>query len=151
MARKWRNIPPPSRLSQILAHLKQEPRPVLTNLKSLHLTYASRNNHFGARHFVKDDLPRIRHANPSLDIKVDRLPVTKEDTLEPKMVVELENGTTHTVNMEGKWSNTIFSELMDVAAGPWWQQWKAENPNAPPTPMSVPRPQKKTGAAAVLP
>ena len=40
----------PSRLSQILKSLKAEPRPVLTpSLKSLKLTYAVRNDHFGAR------------------------------------------------------------------------------------------------------
>jgi len=40
----------PSRLSQILQKLKADPKPVLTpSLRSLKLTYAPRNNHFGAR------------------------------------------------------------------------------------------------------
>ena len=40
----------PSRLSQILQKLKAEPKPVLApSLRSLKLTYAKRNDHFGAR------------------------------------------------------------------------------------------------------
>ena len=50
MPRKPKTIPGPSRLSRILAHLMQEPRPFLPNLKSLQLTYAYRNDHFGARY-----------------------------------------------------------------------------------------------------
>ena len=49
MARKIKTIPGPSRLSLMLARLKAEPRLLLPNLKSLKLTYAFRNDHFGAR------------------------------------------------------------------------------------------------------
>lgn len=42
-------LPGPSRLSQILKHLQQEPIPTLPALSSLRLTYALRNDHFGAR------------------------------------------------------------------------------------------------------
>ena len=40
----------PSRLSQILQALKKEPRPQLDTVKSLKLTLAFRNDHFGARY-----------------------------------------------------------------------------------------------------
>ncbi|KAI0757545.1 hypothetical protein C8Q80DRAFT_1216138 [Daedaleopsis nitida] len=151
MPRKPKTIPGPSRLSGILARLNQEPRPHLPNLKSLKLTYAFRNDHFGARHFVKEDLPRIRYANPAVDIQINKLPKTKEEVWKPEMIVELKNGTTLALDIEGKWSSAIFHELMDISAGSWWQRWKNEQvaaglPSTPPPP-----PQRKSGAAAVLP
>lgn len=41
------------------------------------------------RHFVKNDLPKIRYLNPRLDIEVDKPPKTREETWKPEMVVEL--------------------------------------------------------------
>ncbi|KAI0369860.1 hypothetical protein BV20DRAFT_967190 [Pilatotrama ljubarskyi] len=152
MPRKPKTIPGPSRLSVILARLTQEPRPHLPNLKSLRLVYAYRNDHFGARHFVKEDLPRIRYANPTVDIQVDKKLKTKEETWKPEMVVELKNGTTHKLNLDGKWSTAIFHELMDLSAGPWWQKYKKERAaSGEPAVPSPPPQQPKTGAAAVLP
>jgi len=106
----------PSRLSQILKKLKANPKPVLTpSLKSLKLTYAVRNEHFGARcvcndlttssprtysdvlrgalvendrHFVRDDLPRIQYANPTIAIEVNRVPKAKEDTWQSSLLME---------------------------------------------------------------
>ena len=46
-------------------------------------------NFFCVRHFVKEDLPRIRYANPTVDIHVNKVQKTKEETLVPEMVVEL--------------------------------------------------------------
>ncbi|KAI9065772.1 hypothetical protein FKP32DRAFT_1708564 [Trametes sanguinea] len=150
MPRKPKTIPGPSRLSGILARLTQEPRPHLPNLKSLRLTYAYRNDHFGARHFVKEDLPRIRYANPTVDIHVEKKLKTKEETWNPEMVVELKNGTTHKLDIGGKWSTAIFNELMEISAGPWWQKWKRERATAG-NAATPPPPKPKTGAAAVLP
>ena len=116
---------------------------------------------------MKEDLPRIRYANPSINVYVDKKPKTKEETWNPEMVVELraqltlshssflfnvpaDNGGVHRLNMGGKWSTTIFSELMDVSAGPWWRKWKASMP-PPPTIEPAPKPRATTGAAAVLP
>ncbi|TBU46296.1 hypothetical protein BD309DRAFT_954380 [Dichomitus squalens] len=151
MPRKPKTIPGPSRLSGILAQLTKEPRPFLPNLKSLQLTYAYRNDHFGARHFVKEELPRIRYANPTIDIRVNKVPKTKDETLVPEMVVELKNGTTRTLNMDGKWSSAIYHELMDLTAGSWWQRWKNEQAAAGISTTPYPPPQKKSGVAAVLP
>ncbi|KAI0324454.1 hypothetical protein GY45DRAFT_1331544 [Cubamyces sp. BRFM 1775] len=150
MPRKPKTIPGPSRLSVILARLTQEPRPHLPNLKSLRLTYAYRNDHFGARHFVKEELPRIRYANPTIDIQVDKKLKTKEETWKPEMVVELKNGATHKLDLDGKWSTTIFSELMELSAGSWWQKYKKDRAAAGES--AIPPPQKaKSGAAAILP
>ena len=41
------------------------------------------------RHFVKEDLPRIRYANPAIDIEVTKMLKSKEDTWKPEMLVEL--------------------------------------------------------------
>ena len=40
-------------------------------------------------HFVKEDLPRIRYANPAIDIQVTKLLKTKEESWKPEMEVEL--------------------------------------------------------------
>ena len=49
MARKLKTIPGPSRLSKIMENLVRVPRPYMSTLKSLKLTYAAKNDHFGAR------------------------------------------------------------------------------------------------------
>ena len=81
--------------------------------------------------------------------------------------------------LEGKWSSTIFQELMDLAGGSPWERWKRERAAAGLPIVEVPIPKKtapkapsresrkqgkeelvqpelhldpaKTGAAAVLP
>ena len=40
------------------------------------------------RHFVKEELPRIRWANPLLDVAVHKVPKTREDTWAPQATVE---------------------------------------------------------------
>ena len=40
------------------------------------------------RHFVKEELPRIRWANPLLDIAVQKLPKTRDEKWTPKATVE---------------------------------------------------------------
>ena len=122
------------------------------------------------RHFVKEDLPRIQYANPAVDIQVNRLSRTKLDAWKPEIVVEtsaylspyttyrtlsfcggIENGVTHKLNMEGKWSSAIYTELMDLTAGSWWQKWKQQQSTGGQSAARVPPPQRKTGASAVLP
>ncbi|KZT68837.1 hypothetical protein DAEQUDRAFT_691975 [Daedalea quercina L-15889] len=160
----------PSRLSQILQALKREPRPQLDTVKSLKLTLAFRNDHFGARHFVKEDLRRIRYANPNMDIHVNKVLKTPGEAWSPEMQVELQNGTVRTVNMDKKWSSAIFQELMDIAGGAPWQRWKKQRTAAGLPIVDAPKPKapkpaqsssiediffnpnrSKTGAAAVLP
>ncbi|KAH9949470.1 hypothetical protein B0H21DRAFT_728083 [Amylocystis lapponica] len=165
MPRRPKTIPGPSRLSKILAQLTASPRPQLTNVKSLRLTLALRNDHFGARHFVKEDLPRIKYANPAVDIQVNKVPKTAAELWQPEMAVEFGDGSTRTLNLDKKWSSTIFGELMDMAGGTPWQRWKKERLAAglPIVDVPAPRPSEspntfsqllnvgKTGAAAVLP
>lgn len=102
------------RLGRTLEWLRQEPRPVLSSIRALKITYAARNDHFGARHFAKEDLPRISYANQQVDIKVDR-PDPREDpekVVEPVINVTFENGRQVTLNMAGKSSKHIMDELM---------------------------------------
>ena len=88
------------------------------SLESLKLTYAVRNEHFGVRcvrhfpddlitsgphtysnvlcgalvkndsHLVRDDLPRIQYANPTIAIEVNRIPKAKEDTRQSSSLME---------------------------------------------------------------
>ena len=107
----------PSRLSQVLQKLKADPKPALSpSLRSLKVTYAKRNNHFGARyvrrsfnyftifkpcsdvlyvtsvgncrHFVKEELPRIQYANPTLAIEVSKVLMSREDTWQSSLIME---------------------------------------------------------------
>ncbi|GBE78617.1 hypothetical protein BKA93DRAFT_739476 [Sparassis latifolia] len=168
MPRKPKFIPGPSKLSKILANLKQEPHPQLLNIRALRLTLAARNDHFGARHFVKEDLPRIRYHNAAVDIEVNKMAKSREDAWKPEMVVEFADGRSQTLDLDKKWSSTILQELLDLAGGPIWSRWKKQRAAAglPVLDPPVPKPQApkasaqdpfflpnrpKTGAAAVLP
>ncbi|KAJ7596688.1 hypothetical protein C8J56DRAFT_737576, partial [Mycena floridula] len=115
-----------TKLSQILRHLNAEPTLHLPTTKSLKITYASHNDHFGARHFVKEQLPRIRYANPNLEIQVLKVKKSKEEQWRPQLDITFEEGTSHTFNLQDKWSTTIVRELMDVAGGNPWEKWKAD-------------------------
>ncbi|OAX40471.1 hypothetical protein K503DRAFT_660447, partial [Rhizopogon vinicolor AM-OR11-026] len=117
-------IPGPSRLSVILKELNKEPKLSLTGLRGISLTLAARNDHFGARHFVKEELRRIRYANPQLSVEVNKLPKTIQDEWKPEMVVEFEDGAKTTIDMSNKWSTTIAKELMDLAGGDPWKKHK---------------------------
>lgn len=44
-----KSLPGPSRLSQILQNLNKVPRATLVGVRSITLTLAQRNDHFGAR------------------------------------------------------------------------------------------------------
>jgi len=92
------------------------------------------------RHFVKDDLPRIAYANPTMSIVVNRKEKKLEDTLAPEMHLEFReslvfyllrqrsyvrsfflsslfasgDGSRHKIDMDKKWSSAILTELLDV-------------------------------------
>ncbi|KAF7437365.1 hypothetical protein PC9H_004204 [Pleurotus ostreatus] len=127
MARKPKTIPGPSRLSKILANLNASPRLELSNLQSIKLTLASKNDHFGARHFLKEELPRIRWANPTLDIEVEKVPKTIKEAWKPELELRFTNGQAQTLDLHGKWSTTIVRELMDTAGARSWFAWKEES------------------------
>ncbi|TFK71728.1 hypothetical protein BDN72DRAFT_837307 [Pluteus cervinus] len=116
----------PSRLSKILTHLEASPRLALPQLKALRVSLAFQNDHFGARHFVKEQLPRIRWANPTLDIQVERALKTEKQQWKPEMELVFTNGQQKTIDIHEKWSTTIVKELMEVAGGDPWKKWKAE-------------------------
>ncbi|EMD41506.1 hypothetical protein CERSUDRAFT_101942, partial [Gelatoporia subvermispora B] len=126
MPRRPKPVLGPSRLSQVLANLNKAPRPELVNIKTLKLKYALRNDHIAARHFVKEELPRVRYANPALNIEINKVPKTKQEKWKPEMVVQFEDGSTKIVDMDKKWSTSIFQELLEVAGGTPWQRWKRE-------------------------
>jgi len=110
-----RALPSPSSLAKTLAQLTRSPKPVLSPaVRSLSLTLANRNAHFGARHFLKEDLPRIAYANPSLNVRVTRKEHKKEEPWAPEILVELLDGTTKTVDMTQKHSSVILQELLGI-------------------------------------
>ncbi|TFK28348.1 hypothetical protein FA15DRAFT_665310 [Coprinopsis marcescibilis] len=117
----------PSKLSKILTHLNASPRLQLEGVKSLRMSYAFRNDHFGARHFAKEQLPRIRWANPSLDIQVEKAKKLVTEEWSPELEIEFTNGTQKTLSLSDKWSTTIVAELMELAGGAPWKLHKAES------------------------
>ena len=99
---------------------------------------------------MKEQLPRIRWANPLLDIHIINTPKEGEDELpvQPELLVEYgkfyitinlvycmtylwqhcavsENGASRTINLSKKWSTTIVKELMDLAGGDAWKAYKS--------------------------
>lgn len=79
----------PTSLAKALAHLTKQPQPKLSpKLRSLSLTFAKRNAHYGARHFVKEDLPRIAYSHPNLKISVERKEHLRESPWAPELRAE---------------------------------------------------------------
>lgn len=90
-------------LAHLVAHLRAPPKLTLPHITSLRLTLASRNDHFGARcapcpsrvrfieqnfrHFLKEQLPRIRFANPNLEIHVRKFSKRPKDEWRPELEV----------------------------------------------------------------
>jgi small subunit ribosomal protein S25 len=86
-------LPKPSSLSKVLAQLTREPQVKLPNLphngiKRLKLTFAKRNAHYGARHFLNEELPRLAYNNPSVEIQVERKEHLKTEPWTPELLVE---------------------------------------------------------------
>jgi len=125
MAQPLNKIPGTVRLVKLLTHLNASPKLTLSGLKKLRLSYAMENDHFGARHFVRQNLPKIRFDNPNLDIEVERVKKTKEERWRPEMELEFEDGKTTMLNLHNKWSTTILKELMTVAGGDPWKKYVA--------------------------
>ena len=96
------------------------------------------------------------------------------------MIRNAGDGSKQTIDLEGKWSSTIFQELMDAGGGSSWEKWKRERATAglpvvdvpsakavaPKAPTWTPKQKSKkeqapeeelildpskTGAAAILP
>jgi len=153
-----RQPPGPSRLSKILQNLNRAPRPTLVGVKSITLTLAQQNDHFGARHFLKEDMPRIRYANPKVGIQVNKLPKTNEEACKPELVLEFSDSRKQSFDIQNKWSSRIFEEVMDSAGGNSWTRWKTERMenglpivDGPPQNYAPATSRPATGAAAVLP
>ncbi|KXN86145.1 hypothetical protein AN958_10449 [Leucoagaricus sp. SymC.cos] len=111
----------PSKLSLFLAHLNQEPKLQLHNVTSLEIRWNAKNNGFGARHFVKDALPRIRWANPSLDIQADKV---WTERVKQRIELIFASGQTRTIEMDERRSTDIIKEVMDLAGGEPWRAYK---------------------------
>ncbi|TRM63018.1 hypothetical protein BD626DRAFT_357547, partial [Schizophyllum amplum] len=116
----------PSKLGQVLTQLKAAPRLQLSGVSRISLVHAYRNDHWGARLFTERDLPRIRYANDSLSIDVQRHAKANNEFWRPQMKVEMENGAAHTLELSKKPASEILSELMSIAGGPAWNKWVEE-------------------------
>jgi len=102
----------PTSLAKAFAQLKKTPLPSLPSVRTLTLTLAARNAHFGARHFLKEELPRVAFMNPSVAIDVQRKEKAKEEQWDPEILVQFVDGSTQIINMQQKHSSKILAELM---------------------------------------
>ncbi|KAF8170366.1 hypothetical protein BJ912DRAFT_861193 [Pholiota molesta] len=118
------------RLSKLLSHLNAPPKLVLPAVKRLRLSLAAKGDHFGAQDFVKNHLPRIRYANPNLDIEVQKVPKAPDERWRPEMEVELVDGKVEKLDMNEKWSTSITKELMNLTGGEEWQRHVFSSKNA---------------------
>ena len=53
------------------------------------------------------------------------------------------DGSTRTLDVDGKWSSAIFTELMDLGGGSNWEKWKQERIAAGLPVVDIPRPKPK--------
>ncbi|TFK38662.1 hypothetical protein BDQ12DRAFT_683140 [Crucibulum laeve] len=124
-------VPGKSHLASVLQLLNQQPRLEMPKLKSLKITLAAKTDHLGPRRFVKDQLPRIRYANPDVEIIVERVKeVGKRGAWRPELRVEFNDGQSRTLDLLEKRSTLIVKELMDVAGGSAWADWQREQKKA---------------------
>ncbi|KAG9003756.1 hypothetical protein FRB90_011130 [Tulasnella sp. 427] len=107
--------PKPTSLAKALAHLTKQPQPkVSPKLRSLSLTFAKRNAHYGARYFAKEELPRVSYANPNLKVSVERKEHLLDSPWAPKLRAEFADGTKATIDMTKKRSTAILEELLNL-------------------------------------
>ncbi|CAE6535690.1 hypothetical protein RSOLAG22IIIB_06760 [Rhizoctonia solani] len=106
-------------IGKSLSHLTRQPIPYFKpSVKSLRLDLAPKNGHWGARHFLKDDLPRIRHANPDVTYQVNKFrQFTREDPWKPSLQLEFADGVKHDIEVDGKRSEEILKDVMKLAGG----------------------------------
>ncbi|VDC07023.1 unnamed protein product [Peniophora sp. CBMAI 1063] len=157
MARKyWRTeLPGPSHLTRVLQNLRREPRPALPRLRALRLTLAARNDHFAARHFVKEELPRIRYANPRLEITVEKKEKKEGEAWPATIELAYADGATETHALTESWSTDILTRVLDAGAGDGWKRWKETRaaqglpPLDPPVVQPPPPPKTKYGRPAL--
>jgi len=136
MTQLMNKIPGTIRLAKLISHLNATPKLSLNGLKRLKLTYAFGNDHFGARHFARQNLPKIRFDNPNLVIEVERERKTKDELWRPEMELEFEDGETTLLDLDNKWSSTILKELMTIAGGDPWKKHVAASTAAGLPPIS---------------
>ncbi|KAF9007932.1 hypothetical protein BDQ17DRAFT_1407195 [Cyathus striatus] len=138
----------PSHLARVLEQLNAEPSLIVSpKVKSLKVSWAPEGRIASAKVFVKNDLPRIRWANPNLEIKCERLENPKLEARAPTLSLEFVDGTTETLRM-GRYSSRLITEkFMDLAGAPTWTKYKSQRiaaglPIIPQGPETAVEPEK---------
>ncbi|KAB5592998.1 hypothetical protein CTheo_3552 [Ceratobasidium theobromae] len=104
-------------IGKVLLDLNKQPLPHFKpEVKTLKLDLAPRNGHWGARHFLKEDLPRIAYANPGVKYQVSKFrQLTLENPWKPTLQLEFANGKKYSIEIHEKRSEDIMKELMRIA------------------------------------
>ncbi|KZW00743.1 hypothetical protein EXIGLDRAFT_830622 [Exidia glandulosa HHB12029] len=111
IASKAESLFGPTKLSKILQNIRAQPRPVLHNVHSLHLTYAAANNHFGARKFVRNELVRIAYHNPTIKASVE--PIRRLE--HAWLTVRFQNESEVKVPIHNKTGPAILHDVIEIA------------------------------------
>ncbi|KAF7978974.1 hypothetical protein HWV62_44223 [Athelia sp. TMB] len=126
MPRRPRTIPGPSRLSGFLKDLTRAPRLVLSeDVTRLKMAYKFKGGDFAAKYFVKEELPRIRYANPALTIEVDKLNPSnpKQKAQESSITLEFANRPAQTIPITHARSTGLLTDLMSLGGSSAWSEW----------------------------
>ncbi|KIY65280.1 hypothetical protein CYLTODRAFT_424471 [Cylindrobasidium torrendii FP15055 ss-10] len=115
------------KLDGLLERLQATPKLQLKNVKALNVSYAFRNDHFGARHFTKEFLPRIAYANPGVQINVEKMRKEPQDKWKPSIEVVYEDSTSQVLSLHEKWSTAIAKDLLDAAGTDAWKRYKSSS------------------------
>ncbi|KAF8310873.1 hypothetical protein DL93DRAFT_2084063 [Clavulina sp. PMI_390] len=125
-------------IAKVMERLTAKPLPVLpSSVRALRITMAAKNAHYGARHFVNQELPRVAYNNKSIQIDVEKKPKGPEEKWNPTMVIEhSKDGTSQTLNLDMMRSDNIVAEMLRVARGDKPSSTVSSTPPPPPSPSA---------------
>lgn len=130
-------------LTQKLERMRNGPASIALppGLRALELTFAMRNKDYGARKFLKYDVPSLVYANPALQIKQNR----PERVENPTLVMQFDNGSTRTMSLKMKNSDLIREEFKELVRAAF------ATPAAGPSTSSPPSPSPSTASSPAPP
>ncbi|CAO3633810.1 unnamed protein product [Mucor hiemalis] len=101
---------------EILKHLTSGPgaAKLSSNVSKIALTFASKgkNESAGARHFLQENLPRIRYNNPNVEYEVNKV---LDTSIKPTIAVHFANGGSKVIEIPRVQSNVIVDKVFAAA------------------------------------
>ncbi|KAG2210551.1 uncharacterized protein EV154DRAFT_49203 [Mucor mucedo] len=102
---------------EILKHLTSGPgaAKLSPNVSKIALTFAlkGKNESAGARHFLQENLPRIRYNNPNVEYQVSKV---LDSSIKPTVAVHFSNGRSKVIEIPRVQSNVIVDQIFTATA-----------------------------------